>query len=161
MRAVLSINKKYYLHELRQQLGSFSDLWSERFTGIILGNFIYVTHHAGFEWNRRITNEKSRAIGFVTKHGDGCVVNVILSRGYLEPLWMSFFYLLGLLPAVLDSQVQAWHEIPRELHIWALVFSAIMGISSYIQCWFTERGQYSMRVLIDLLRDPVCLWSEE
>lgn len=157
MRVVLPISKKKYLYELNQQFGSFTDLWSERFTGIILGNFIYVTHHAGHEWNRKITNEKSRAVGFVTKHGDGCQVSVILTRGYLELFWMIFHYLLGIPLMLIMSEGQ----LSQDVHIWALAFSALMGISSYIQCWFTERGQYSMRVLIDLLSDPVCLWYEE
>lgn len=157
MRIVLPISKKRYLYELRQQMGSFTDLWSERFTGIILGNFVYVTHHAGHEWNRKITNEKSRAIGFVTKHGDGCQVNVILTRGYLELLWMAFYYLLGIPLAM--SMGHGWDSL--DVHIWAAVFSVLLGVSSYIQCWFTENGQRSMRSLIDLLRDPVCLWNEE
>ena len=156
MRYIVPLGKKHYLYELRQQMGSFTDFWSERFTGIILGNFIYVTHHAGHEWNRRITNEKSRAIGFVMKHGDGCAVNVIFTRGYLELFWMIFYYLLGLPLMMLVSYGQ-WLS---NIHIWALAFSVTMGITSYIQCWFTERGQNSMHALIDLLSDPVCLWSD-
>lgn len=156
MQYIAPLGKKEYLYELRQQMGSFTDFLSERFTGIILGNFIYITHHAGFEWNRKITNEKSRAIGFVTKHGDGCKVRVIFTRGYLELLWMIFYYLLGI-PLMLLVSNGDW--LPN-IHIWALAFSVTVGIISYIQCWFTERGQYGMCELRGLLQDPSRFWTE-
>ena len=155
MRVVLPISKKRYLYELRQQMGSFTDFWSERFTGIILGNFIYVTHHAGHEWNRKITNEASRAFGFVTKHEGGCKVNVILTRGCLDPFWLTLYYLVGLLLLMATEGGRL-----TNVHIWALAFSLFTGIYSYVVCWFTERGQYSMRELKGLLNDPVRFWAE-
>ena len=156
MRYIAPLEKERYLCELRQQLGSFTDFWSERFTGIIFGNFVYITHHAGFEWNRKITNEKNRAIGFVTKHGDGCAVNVICTRGYLELFWMIFHYLLGL-PLLMLVGDGPW--LPN-IHVWALAFSVIMGITSYIQCWLTERGQAGMCELHSLLQDPTSFWVD-
>ena len=157
MRIIVPIEKKRYLYELRQQMGSFSDLWSERFTGVFLGSFIYVTHHAGHEWNRKITNEKSRAIGFVTRHGDGCVVNVILTRGYLDPWWMAMFFLFVVASFAIGSR----GEVDPRMYKTAGVVTAVVGVSSYLQCWFTEQGQRGMMELRSLLQNPLRFWTDE
>lgn len=150
MKIIVPTSKTRYLYELRQQMGSFADLWSERFTGVFIGNFFYVSHHAGYEWNRRISNEVSRGVGFVTKHPDGCAVHVMLTRGYLELLWLIWYYLLGLVVTMLASL----NQFQPIFHLWATIFSLVVGIYSYVACWFTERGQYSMHELVRLLRDP-------
>ena len=103
MKIVVPVSKKRYLYELRQQMGSFTDFWSERFTGIFIGNFFYVSHHAGHEWNRRITNEVSRGVGFVTNHPEGCKVHVMLTHGDLELFRLIWYYLLGLVLTMLAS----------------------------------------------------------
>ena len=157
MRIPVPISKKRYLYELRQQLGSFTALWSERFTGVVFGNFIYITHHAGFEFNRRITNEKSRAIGFVTKQENGCAVNVICTRGYLDPWWMGIFYMLFLFSLLLKDG----NSLGSDAFWLAGVCSVLFGLLSYIQCWFTERGRQGMWELCSLLQDPCRFWVTE
>lgn len=156
MRIDIPYSKKRYLYELRQQMGEFTDFWSERFTGIFLGSLIYVTHHAGHEWNRKITNEKSRAIGFVKKRGDGCMVYAITTRGYLELLWMLWFYLLGCVLCLFSADI----TYRANVHVGAAIFSVFMGVSSYLECWFTERGQQGMRELISILRNPTRFWVD-
>ena len=154
MRYLVSMEKKRYLYELREQLGSFTDFFSERFTGVVWGGFIYITHHAGFEWNRKITNEKSRAIGFVTKHGDGCAINVIFTRGFLDPWWMGIFYLLFLVL----FWIKGADTMGSDVYWLSAVCSAVFCLVSYVQCWFTERGRDSMYELYWLLRNPSRFW---
>ena len=157
MRINSPMEKKKYLHDLRQQMESWFAFGETRFTGLVLGNFLYITHHAGFEWNRRVTNEKSRAIGFVTRHGDGCEVHVICTRGLLDPVSLVLIYLLGLVYfAVRGMDMQA-SAIP---HILAALTAVITGVISAVQCWFTERGQESMTELLTLLYDPELLWED-
>ena len=157
MRIIVPIERKRYLYELRQQMGSFSDFWSERFTGVFFGSFIYVTHHAGHEWNRKITNEKSRAIGVVTKHGNGCAVNVILTRGYLDPWWMAVFFCLFVALFAVASR----GEVDPQMYKTAGIVTAVLGVSSYLQCWFTEQGQRGMMELRSLLQNPLRFWPDE
>lgn len=154
MRIVLPLEKKKYLHDLRCQMESWFSFGETRFTGVILGNFFYVTHHAGYEWNRRITNEKSRAIGFVTRHGEGCEVKVVFLWGYLDPVSLIWMYFLSL------GLLQLKDVSSPMIHLLAAVIAVVTGAISAAQCWFTERGQESMKELLSLLHDPELLWED-
>ena len=154
MRILSPLDKKKYLHHLRYQMESWFAFGQTRFTGVVLGNFFYVTHHAGYEWKRRITNEKSRAIGFVTQHGDGCEVRAICLWGYLDPVSLICGYLLALGLLKIKGV-----NYPMD-HILAAVTSVVAGVISAVQCWFTERGQESFDELLSLLRDPEPLWEK-
>lgn len=156
MRYIVPLEKKHYLHELRQQLGSLTDVFSERFTGIILGNFIYITHHAGYEWNRRITSEMSHGIGFVTKHKEGCAVNVLFTRGCLDPLSMVFTYLFCLLVFF----IKGYGQLDTEAFWLSATVTVACGLLSYFMCWVTERGQAGMFELYSLLQDPKRFWTD-
>ena len=154
MRFVLPLEKKEYLHDLRCQMESWFSFGESRFTGVILGNFFYITKHAGYEWNRRISNEKSRAIGFVTRHGEGCEVKAVFLWGYLEPvslIWM-YFLLLGLL--------QLKDVSSPTIHIFAAVIAVVTGAISAVQCWITERGQENFDELLSLLYNPIPPWED-
>lgn len=54
-----------YRKELHANLSSFTDFVLERFTGIVIGSFFMITHHAAYEWNRKITSEKHNTVGIV------------------------------------------------------------------------------------------------
>lgn len=148
MRIVLPLEKKKYLRDLKSRMESWFSFGESRFTGMILGNFLYITSHAGFEWNHRITNEKSRAIGFVTRHGNGCEVKVICTWGYLDPVSLIVMYLLLL--AVLRLSDIGSSTVP----ILAAVISVATCVFSAVQCWFTERGQENFDDLLSLLYNP-------
>ena len=160
-----NVEKKKYLRELRYQMESWFSFGEPRFTGVILGNFFYVTHHAGHECNHRITNEKSRAFGFVTKEKNGCGVCAICTRGYLDPFSLVTLYLLLMVTVFLMITMNTMEVInPFAIPAvcWGLAFSVFfVGVISYVQCWFTERGQESMRELQKLLQNPVRIWEEE
>ena len=70
---------------------------SERVTGIVLGRFFSVAYHSPWEWNRRITSECNRAIGYVKGTGEGTEIHFIRSRGLLSPFWLVFWTLICML----------------------------------------------------------------
>ena len=154
MQITTSIEKKKYLRSLREQLDSWFAFGQSRFTGIVLGNFLYITSHAGYEWNCKITNQKSRAIGFVTDYGGDCKVSVITTRGYLDPVSMLLWYLLGV-GYFLIQGIQS-----GMVHVAAAAVALLVGVWSFVADWFTERGQENMHELITLLRDPVPVWED-
>ena len=156
MRYIVPLEKKYYLRELSQQLEGLFGGWSEGFTGVILGNFIYVTHNAGFEWNRRISNERSHAIGFVAKHKDGCSVNVVFTRGNLDPCSLVFTYLI----CIVLHLIAGYGELHGDAYWISAVATVVTGLITWFQCWFTERGQAGMYELRLLLQDPRRFWTD-
>ena len=164
MRIVSPLEKEKYLHDLRCQMESWFAFGQPRFTGVVLGNFLYITHHAGYEWNRRITNEKSRAIGFVTRYGDGCQVKLICFRGYLDPVSLVLNYLIYTvfvsLAVAMKTAVEVNPFVIPELHLFAAGLALFIGLISFAECWFTERGHESMTELLSLLRDPEPLWEK-
>ena len=89
------LSPKEYLSAMKGRMSGHFELGQERFTGFFLGRLFYVTHHAGYEWNRRITNEKSAALGYVKKVETGCEVHCIRFRGMLCPLQFIPFYLIS------------------------------------------------------------------
>ena len=88
MRYTSAMRPKEYLRHMRERMGSRWDLWSERFTGCFLGRFFYVTHHAGHEWNRRITNQKNAALGYVKETENGCEIRFLRFQGVLCPQYL-------------------------------------------------------------------------
>lgn len=154
MRFVLPLEKKKYLRDLQSQMESWFSFGEPRFTGLVLGNFFYITRHAGYEWNRRITNEKSRAIGFVTRHGEGCEVRVVFQWGYLEPVSLIWMYFLSL------GLLQLRDVSSPTIHLLAAVIAVVTGAISAVQCWFTERGQECFDELLSLLYNPEILWED-
>ena len=158
------VEKKRYLQCLKEQMESPFAFGETRFTGTVLGSFLYITHHAGHEFNRKVTNEKSRTIGFVTRRDGGCAVHAIFTWGYLDPISLVSAYLIGMLLTflMLSMETMEWinpFAIPTVC--WGIAAAVLFfGVISYVQCWFTQRGQESMRELTTLLENPVAPWEE-
>ena len=140
---------KEYMSSLRYYMESHFDFGQERFTGFFLWRFFYVTHHAGLEWNRKITNQKNAAMGFVTKSGDGCKVHYLRFRALMCPLVFIPCYALILLMAMLDSTNSQLTNI-----ILATVTMLISAPISAVVESCTERGEDGRRSLVSLLMDP-------
>lgn len=150
MRIHTSLSPQRYIWELKQQMEAFTDFGMERFTGIILGRFFYITHHAGHEYNRRITNEKNRAMGFVRRRENGCEACFIRMKGHLDPISLLVMYLFSLLYYALRTH----GEIEAPLYWVSLAVSLFVGGISAIQDSLTERGREGKIELLTLLRDP-------
>jgi hypothetical protein len=147
--------KQEYLSALRFNMSSSFELGSERFTGFFAGKWFYVTHHGGFEWNRKVTNQKNAAFGYVKETESGCEVRFLLFRGALCPLvfWplLAFFIALGIYFPV-AAELDTWTKIG-----WITLFVTVLAvIDAFCEC-FTIRGQKGQDCLVALLQDPVDL----
>lgn len=157
MQLIAKIEKKRYLRGLRSQMDSLFAIGQQRFTGVVLGNFFYISSHAGYEWNRRITSEVSHAIGFVHKREDGCTVNVACLRGLLDPvsLILMFLFCLGCFLIQGGGQLEAFGY-------WLSAgITLFVGLISAVQCCLTQNGEMCMQDLISLLKNPVPFWEED
>lgn len=146
------LSSKQYLSAMKSHMESFTDFGVQRYTGIFVGRFFSVTHHSGHEWNRRITNEKQRAIGFVAKDAEGCTVHCIRLAGYTNPISLIVLTLLYSLAFCVQEQgfdllLKVW---------WMPVVCTLLTavISAAASCW-TERGEEGARMINALLIDPV------
>ncbi len=103
-----------------------------------------VTYHSGLEWNRRITNEKSGAISFVSKQGDGCKVNYLKVKGAFCPPrfigWFLFMFILFGIRFIMAEDASGWKTTLLLSLITTLVF-AVDGnkrIGVYIMVTFLK-----------------------
>ena len=105
--------KSAYLSAMKENMSSHFAFGVERFTGFFIGNFFYITYHSGYEWNRRITNQKNTAIGFVKNAGDGesgCDVHFFQFKGLLCPLVFLPTYLAVLGIMLLSEMTNGWNS---------------------------------------------------
>ena len=146
-----------YLFTMKEQLSGFAEFGIERFTGIIVGRFFSVTYHSGHEFNRRITNEKHRAIGFVRPNGKGTQVSCIRLAGMTNPLSLigifSLFFLFILLKAGFETALMP------ELLLINVAFTLIVALVTAFTDSITERGQEGSKILTAFLMDPADFYS--
>ena len=109
MRYGTTMHPKEYLRHMKERMGSRLDIWSERFTGILMGRFFYVTHHAGYEWNRRITNKKNAALGYVKETENGCEIRFLHFQGVLCPQYLIPWLLISVVLLVVHDVSSAKH----------------------------------------------------
>lgn len=150
------ISKRKYLYELRQQMGSWFDFGQSRFTGLIIGNFFYITNHSQYEWDRRYNNPKCRATGFVTKCGDETLVHTITTYGDFDLIsmikWLPLTFLI-----VCTKRISL--PMPQAIGL-AFAISALACTIVSIGTWFTERGHDNMYELRKLLENPMRFWAD-
>ena len=152
MKLKSDLSPKEYLRAMKGSLESMiSFSGAERFHGIILGSFFSVTHCAGHELNRRITNEKNRAIGFVREQDGGTEVSFITLKGMTNPLSLLLIYLLHVVILVFSD--------PELMVIWqawlvCLVSTLFVAGITAITDSLTERGEEGYRILLRMLDHP-------
>lgn len=146
-----------YLRELKSQLDSISNFGMERFTGMVIGPFFTITHHCGYEMNRRITNEKHRAIGYAVKDENGTCVRCIRLAGMTNPLSLvGIFLFYELLLVIMDGGELAF---TAPAIIVGVLLSLFVALTTAISHSVTERGQEGARILTAFLIDPVDYYS--
>lgn len=153
-----NLSKEAYLEEFRSQVkGNFFCFGEERFTGFVIGNFFSIAYHSGYEWNRRYTNEKNRAIGFVRRNGTGCKVYAVRLRGYTNPmsLIILFAIYLGLFALSLRNHASGWEQWFAPANMWLALLGTVIsaGISAAAAA-LTERGQLGWAMVTALLHYP-------
>ncbi len=94
MRILSELSKADYLSAMKDRMGGHFELGQERFTGFFVGPVFSVTHHSGWEYNRRYTNVKNTAIGIVKEAESGCTVSYFTMKGFLAPTQFIPLYLL-------------------------------------------------------------------
>lgn len=146
-----------YMSAMKEQMSSVMEFGIERFTGMIIGSFFSITYHSGHEFNRRITNEKHRAIGFVRPHGDGTKVSCIRLAGMTNPLSLigiyGFCFLICLLRGGLELAL-----MPQLLTVNAIITLLAALITAFTDS-VTERGQEGSKTLTAFLIDPADFYS--
>lgn len=140
-----------YLKAMRASMESFFAFGEERLIGTILGPFFSVTYCSGYEHNRRITNEKSRAIGFARKKGSGTEVRCIRLKGMTNPVSLVLLFGLCMAMCLMTGKVTV-----REPVAWwtSLLVTAIMAIVTAFQDSITEQGQAGSETLTRFLHNP-------
>lgn len=140
---------KEYLHALKKRRGSFLAFGGQRFTGFVIGRFFSITHHAGFEFNRKYTNERNSAVGFVQKTEYGSCVRYIPLKGWTTPQALIPFFSLLFIPFYFTNTFDLG---AAALH--SLAITALMAVSSAIVDSVTENGQRGEMEIFGLMYDP-------
>ena len=151
MRIQASLKPKAYLSAMKERMGSRFAWGSERFTGCFLGRLFYVTHHAGYEWNRRITNQKNAALGCVKETENGCEIRFLHFQGALCPQYLFFYLLILGVYLLLSWPVFIGHPL---LMIFAILF--VLGAPLLSACIesMTDGSIDGRKSLLGLLIDP-------
>ena len=149
-------NPKEYLAHMKSNMSGHFEFGCERFTGFFLGRLFYVTYHSGYEFNRRITNQKNAAMGYVKQTEAGCEVRFLRFRGALCPAqFLSLLLTLLLLFAIPMLLEVGWHsQAFLFLCGCAFVLTAITApIATLMEC-LTENSEDGRRTLLSMLIDP-------
>lgn len=157
MKVFSKLPYEIYLHEMKEHLSGFTNFGIERFTGIVVGRFFSITHHNGHEFNRKITGEKHRAIGFVRPCEGGTQVFCIRLAGMTNPLSLLGLFGFCILICLLRGGTELAF-MPAML-IANAVITLIAALVSAFASSITEQGQEGSKVLTAFLIDPVDYYS--
>ena len=157
MKLVSKLPCSVYLYEMKQQMGSFTAFGTERLTGIIIGRFFSVTYHSGHEFNRRITNEKHRAIGFARPCKEGTKVSCIRLAGMTNPLSLIGLFSFCMLICLLRGGLEL--AFMPEILIANAAITLIAALFTAFTDSVTEKGQEGSKMLTAFLMDPVDYYS--
>lgn len=157
MKYYSDLKCEHYLFEMKEQMSGITEFGIERFTGIIIGRFFSITYHSGHEFNRRITNEKHRAIGFVRSDGDGTQISCVRLAGMTNPLSLIGIYAFCFLICLLRGGLEL--ALMPQLLIVNAVITLIAALVTALTDSITERGQEGSRTLTAFLIDPVDFYS--
>ena len=145
---------KQYLFELKNNLDGIFEFGEERVAGTVIWRFFSITSHAGYEWNRRITNEKQRAVGFAKLDGDGTKIYCIRLAGLTNPISLVALFLLCMVISLF--KMEGFSVAALQISLLTTVITAI--ISAIGDSW-TERGHEAYRTLTAYLVDPKNYYS--
>lgn len=140
---------KTYLALLRRSFGFQLAVYSERVTGVTIGQFFSVAYYCPYEWNRRITNECNRAIGYVKEVDGESEIHFIRSAGMLSPLWLLFW----------TTVFSVFYYVKlEEISFFSVVLCAVIAfvlcvVTAFIDS-MTEEGVQGAGVITSLLQKP-------
>lgn len=146
-----------YLSAMKEQMSGFTEFGIERFTGTIIGGFFSITYHSGHEFNRRITNEKHRAIGFAKPHEGGTRISCVRLAGMTNPLSLLGIFSFGFLIFLLRGGIEI--ALMPQVLIINLAITVVVALITAITDSVTERGQEGSKMLTAFLIDPIDFYS--
>ena len=163
MRIRSKLSKAAYLRAMKGSLDEMFAFGEERFIGTILGPFFSVTYCSGHEFNRKITNEKSRAIGFVREVDGETEVRCIRLKGFTNPASLCILFGLCIVMfAIADASVMYEPSVMAEPAIWwgSLIATVMIALITAVQDSMTEQGQRGSETLTRILMNPenFCKW---
>ena len=147
---------KEHLDAIKENMSGHFEFGAERFTGFFFKNWFHVTHHAGYEWNRRYTNAKNAAVGYVKKTENGCELHFVCFKGALVPaqfLSILIFTLPLIVSMALFKGVTDANVIRNVLLICLIGFLPAALIATFFES-VTERSEEGKRILLALMLDP-------
>ena len=147
---------KEYLAHMKSNMSGHFEFGCERFTGFFLGRLFYVTYHSGYEFNRRITNQKNAAMGYLKKDADGCSVHFLRFRGALCPAQFLSLLLTLLLLLTLPMLLEVGWHLQAFLFLCgcAFVLTVITALIGTLMEYLTENSEDGRRTLLSMLIDP-------
>ena len=156
MKIHTQLSKKQWLCAMKENLGSFTTFGEERFTGFFFGPVFRVYYHSGYEWNRRISNQKNTAIGYVKDTDYGCQIRFLHTKGLLYP--SAFLLYCGFLTCICLISAVA-HGV---LSIPALLISAVIAFGTMIITAplsalfeaFTDESEEGRKILLTTMIAP-------
>lgn len=149
--------KNAYLAAMKSNMAGHLDFGSERFTGYFCGNLFSITYHSGYEYDRRYSNPKNSALGYVRKNEDGCEVHFIRLKGILNP--PAYLLISTVMTLALLFQC-AMHDFLISEAAWLCfglgfgVTAIVAPISAFFESVMSERSAEGGRVLLSFLLDP-------
>ncbi len=147
-----------YLEALSDRRGSFTSFGQERITGFVVGRCFSVTHHAGHEFNRRITNERSNAIGYVKKTEQGTEVHYIRLKGWTTPQALLGLFCLYFVMTLVIGCVTATGGPTLPIIGWCSLISlglaVVHGLVTAVMDSLTEAGAQGTVAITSLMEDP-------
>ncbi len=151
-----SYSPEEHLNAIKENMGGHFTFGAERFTGFFLGKWFHVTHHAGYEWNRRYTNQKNAAVGYVKETENGCEVRFVCFKGALVPaqfLWiLALMIPLAFLVALSEGVTDAL--VIRNVFLFMLIAALPASLIGTLFESLTERSEEGKRILLAMLLDP-------
>jgi hypothetical protein len=149
MKIQSSMCKKDYMNAMRKEMSGHFELGVERLTGFFLGSCFYVTYHSGFEWNRKYTNQKNAAMGYVKSTAEGCEIRFLRFRGAMCPL----VFLPLLIVMILLGPLPGGDDFFLNLKISVIATFIAAPILTIFECC-TEESEQGRRRLLSFLKDP-------
>ena len=151
-----NLQAKDYLPALRGQIDNRITFGQEHLSGFVLGSVFSVTYHSGYEYDRRYSNPKNSAIGYVRETENGCEAHFLHTTGLLYP----FGYLLMMLGTaafyfcfVLANHAPEMLAAPIILGF-TFLFPLLPILVSAVFESFTDRSLDGAATLFRIMRDP-------
>ena len=152
MRTQSTLTPKAYRSAMKKRMGSRFALFSERFTGLFIGRLFYVTHHAGYEWNRQITSQTNSAWGYIKKTENGCEVRYHKAQSMFCPHLLLLYILIMAPPCF--GLIQNIDNLPFPVLLILLFIILFLPIIYTGLETSTEGSIEGEKALVGLLLDP-------